>query len=383
MKTTKTIAVLMGLSVYALGMSWTENARAAEACSKKFNNALVLAGGGITPGMALGMLAGARAAGQKPDVVITTCGASISGAIANAYPDPAAAKAYVTSKEFHQFLLREVKVGTATPAELGLKLGKAALQADMRIPDAFDQNVMHIKPTLSRVLQRQDFTSTPGETRFVTVAARATYGPEHAGQMTGGQTLYEQTFFTDKDTASALKNLPASMKKNFPQSPIHPWTTVKTGVSTIQAARASIADPYLLNPAKIGNDYYFAGAMDLFPIETAKAIACHVTSTAPSGKYSFMEDLAVKRGFGFSQQERADQLAKYKNVNWIRTVGATQYAMDPDVDGMEMVNKIPKRYEDFKALIEKQYEFGYQRAMETYSTGTRPATGLRSSKVTR
>ena len=173
------------------------------------------------------------------------------------------------------------------------------------------------------------------------------------------------------------------MKKNFPNAPIHPWTTTRTGVSTIQAARASIADPYLLNPAKIGNDYYFAGAMDLFPIETAKSIACDVTSTAPSGKYSMMEDLAVKRGFGFSQQERAEQLPKYKDVNWIRTVGATKYAMDPDVDGMEMVNKIPQRYEDFKALIEKQYEFGYQRAMETYSPSATTRTGSRSARVTR
>lgn len=384
MKTSQITAILIGLGVNAFVTSAPESAwAAAAACSKKFKSALVLAGGGVTPGMALGMIAGARAAGHKPDVIITTCGASISGAIANAFPDPAQAKAYVTSKEFHQFLLREVKVGKTSPADLGLKLGKATFTPGL-IPDAFDKNVMSMRPTMSRILQRENFTTNAGESRLITVAARATYKPEHAGLAAEGQTLYEQTYFTDKDTGRALRNLPASMKKNFPESPIHPWTAVKTGVSTVQAARASISDPYLLNPAKIGNEYYFAGAMDLFPIETAKAIACDVTSTAPSGKYSFLEDMAVKRGFGFSQQERADQLRKYRGVNWIRTVGANKYAMDPDVEDMEMVNKIPRRYEDFKKLIEKQYEFGFQRAMAAYSSEAPAAQSVqRRARVAR
>ena len=336
-------------------------------CNKKFKKALVLSGGGITPGIALGIIAGARAAGQKPDVIITSCGSSISGAISNSYPNPKDAKAFVTSRAFHQFLLEITHVGKTDTAHIGLKLAKASAQfLNDKIPDIFDHNIMEIPSSPPRILPRQTFTSTPGETRLITLAAKALYKPSEVGNDRGERALYKQTYFTDADTARSLRKLPASMKSNFPNSWMQTGTEVRTDVSTIQAARASISDPYLVDPAKIKDDYYFGGAMDLFPMETAHSIACETLGTWPGSGYTDIEDMAVKRGFGFSQAERAYQLYKYKGVRWVHMDGADDMAMDPDVSGLSLVNKIPTKYSEFRALIEKQYDFGYRRALESY-----------------
>jgi predicted acylesterase/phospholipase RssA len=341
-------------------------------CGKPFERALVVSGGGVAPGLALGVIAGARDSGYKPDVIVTTCGASIGGAINNSFQDSKKAKEYLTSREFHRQLLNLAKVSKKKDfftgevrnlgaEELGAKLGMAHLNSG-KIPDIFTGNLLDVPQDLPRMLPRQDFTRSPNEPKLVVVAARANFQPKDVGTKYGKNVLYEQTFFTDPKTAQHLHEIPASMKQNFPESPIHTTTIAKSDVSTIQAARASIADPFLIDPAKIGKDYYFAGAMDLFPVESAQTIACNVAITKPSGEYSKLEDMAVTSGFGFSQSERVKQLDRYKGLRWIDMKGASELAMDPDTDGMDLVSKVPTDYNEFKALVEKQYDFGYERA---------------------
>ena len=343
-----------------------------KACNKKFKKAMVISGGGISPGIAVGLIAGARAAGQKPDVILATCGGSIGASIANAYPNPQDAKKFVMSREFHKYLMAYTHVGKTNAMQIGLKLGEAAAN-DGDVPDVFDRNVIDVPTSFPRMLPYQTFRSGKDETRLITVAARANYKPGDVKNPIAGQTLYEQTYFTDKDTAKSLKDMPASMKSNFPDSPIHPWTTTRTDVSTIDAMRASISDPFLINPGKIGKDYYFGGAMDLYPIETAQKIACETLATTPSVALNGLEDMAVKRGFGFSQTERVAQLKKYKGVRWAQMKGAENFSMDPDTSGVDFVSKIPSDYNEYAAAIEKQYEFGYQQAMAAYETQQAPA----------
>ncbi len=356
-------------------------ALAAEPCAKRFKNVLVLAGGGVTPGIALGMLAGAKAAGKKPDAVISTCGSSVSTAIANAFEDPKDAYAFIKSRRFHSFLMKNVKVHEGLPLSIGLEIMNEGVEEN-RIPNVFENYVMEIPTKMPPLLKETKFKS--GDTRFIMVGARALFNEKHVGMRAQEKRLYQQTFFTDPDTAKSLRDLPASIKKNFPKSPIYPWTQVRTDVSTLQAARAGIADPFLMNPATIDGEYYFAGAIDLYPIETAKAIGCEVTVSGPPGEFGKLPDLAVKRGFGYSPLEREKQLKKYKNVRWIDKKGATELSMDPDVSGLTLENKIPRDYNEFVRLIERQYEFGYDRAYAAYSetgAGDRASTRRASPSV--
>lgn len=352
-------------------------------CGKPFNNAMVLAGGGLTPGVTLGLLAGAQAAGHKPDVVIATCGSSIGTAIANAYPNPKDAKEFVKSRKFHQYLKQNLKLGSTSPFALGTKLNQGG-SINQVAPNIFDQNLLEVPESLRKLLPNQSFTARPGQPRFVTVAARANFSKEDAGRGLVSGALYQQVYFTDSSTAKSLRGLPASIKRNFPQSPIDPDTDVVTGVDMLQAARASIADPYMMNPAKIGKDFYFAGAMDLFPVETAQAIACNSTVTASSGEYSGIEDQAVEKGFGFSQTARVRQLSQYKGVRWVNTKGVADLAMDPTGGITGFQDNVPDSYEEFAEQIERQYQLGFERAQRAYGiTEENPPTAYTSGRSSR
>ncbi|RZA04484.1 MAG: hypothetical protein EOP11_15015 [Proteobacteria bacterium] len=150
----------------------------------------------------------------------------------------------------------------------------------------------------------------------------------------------------------------------FPGSNVAAGTEVITGVSLSQATRASIADPFFVNPARIGNSYYFTGAVDLFPIETAQELAQQVLVTYPSGKYSDYEDLAISSTLGFKQSARSAKAARQTRVKWIDVSGIEDLVMDPGPAGLMMVNNIPTSRAAYSEAIQNQFSFGYWRAVE-------------------
>ena len=131
-----------------------------------------------------------------------------------------------------------------------------------------------------------------------------------------------------------------------------------------QAARVSISDPFYLNPARIGGDYYFGGAIDLYPIETAQALAEEVLINYPSGLYTAYENLAISSTYGFRQSDRTHLAAKTETVKWIDSSGTAALGMDPTLEGFFFVNNIPASYEKFKNTVLEQYRFGFERAQE-------------------
>ncbi|RZA08717.1 MAG: hypothetical protein EOP11_04045, partial [Proteobacteria bacterium] len=73
--------------------------------ARPFKRALIIGGGGISPGVALGIIEGARAAGYEPDLIIATCGASLGATVSQAIPDGDQALAYLKSATYQQNLL--------------------------------------------------------------------------------------------------------------------------------------------------------------------------------------------------------------------------------------------------------------------------------------
>ncbi|MGZ3743093.1 MAG: hypothetical protein ACXWRA_04460, partial [Pseudobdellovibrionaceae bacterium] len=51
--------------------------------AKPFKRVLVISGGGLNPGLALGIIAGVQEKGWRPDLIIATCGAGLGAAINN------------------------------------------------------------------------------------------------------------------------------------------------------------------------------------------------------------------------------------------------------------------------------------------------------------
>lgn len=357
--TTKILCTL--LISLVIGLSANANPR--QDAPKRFKRALIIAGGGISPGVGLGILAAAEERGWKPDVVITTCGASMAAAIYNSARNGRQALRVARSEGFREGL-QETSI--ATPQLLKMKKKFDSLREDYvgRIPPVFDTTVMHLPLQTKNILANQQFNSRSDTPRFIMIGARASFGPRNVGERIGGRDLFKQVLFTDSETALDLEEFTSPIASSFPRSHVASAVEVVTERSTTEALRASVSDPYLLNPAQLGGDYYFTGAVDLFPVELAELLAEEVFVTAPSSLYSSYEDLAIESTFGFKQTTRALQILNNRNVKWIDMAGAGEHRFDPVPVLLRLRDRIPRSPENFDQGIVDQFNFGYHRMTE-------------------
>ena len=92
-----------------------------------------------------------------------------------------------------------------------------------------------------------------------------------AGKFDGPR--FKETYFTDEQTAKLLDGFVSPMASYGPASNVEPETEVRTDLDMTTALRASISDPFLMEPKQIGNDRYLGGITDLYAIELAKSLA--------------------------------------------------------------------------------------------------------------
>jgi len=343
--------LLLVLSLSSSSVSWARG--------KLYKRALVVAGGGISPAVVLGMIDGARAQGWNPDVVLTTCGSSVGAAIANAYPNGFDSLRFAQSDIFHR-LLDNIEI--VTPKLRGVKDILDDLETSNGIPDLFDSTILQM-PNRLRSMGASRFNQ--GSTRFVMLAARANFGPRDVGAE-GKRPSYTQVYFTDSYTAQGLRGMKSTIRRLFPNSYLRYNTEVITGVHPEDAARASVSDPVLLNPALIDGSYYFTGAVNLIPIEEAQALADDVVVTYPGTLFSKEKELVIEKSFGFNPSQRVLSAVQHTNVKWVDATGIDKVSFDPEPFylTMRIRNDIPKSPEGFARGILKQYNFGYSRVQE-------------------
>jgi predicted acylesterase/phospholipase RssA len=334
---------------------------ASQAQAQPFKRALVIGGGGISPGVALGMIAGAKDAGYDPDLILTSCGSSLGAALYASFGDAPKALAYAKSEAFYRRFAPLVKIDARFALGLKRRLDQAATNP-LILPELFDDNILYVPEDVTGMLPREKFP-TKGP-RLVVLAAQALFSRQAQGSDPGAGPLFRETFITDPETAQLLRGRASTVKHTFPFSRVATLTSTLTGVALSQAVRASISDPYYINPARIGQSYYFGGAVDLFPIETAQDLAEEVLVNFPVGLYSSYEDLAISSTFGFTQSDRTWISSRHDRVKWIDGYGTNELSLDPYLFGLIFLNKIPRNYADFAEAIEKQFRFGYARAVE-------------------
>lgn len=112
-----------------------------------------------------------------------------------------------------------------------------------------------------------------------------------------------------------------------------------------------------------GDRYYFTGAIDLFPIETAKLLADEVLVTYPKLEYNKYEVLAISSSFGFNPAQAAWRATQQPGVGWIHNDGIVNF--DPKLFGISMINKIPRSYTEYGTQLESQYTNGFNGAFNS------------------
>jgi predicted acylesterase/phospholipase RssA len=107
---------------------------------QKYERCMVLAGGGFRFAYYLGMHAAAVETGNKPDLLLASCGGAIAAAVIQALPDDRQRKAWAASPALYRYLSNVESTAQAAilPAFAGavrrrLQGGRAAI-----IPDLFN-----------------------------------------------------------------------------------------------------------------------------------------------------------------------------------------------------------------------------------------------------
>lgn len=353
---------LRGLNIFVIFVLLAVNPLAS-AAGKKFKRALIIAGGGITPGIGLGIIAGAREQGWEPDVVLTTCGASMSAAIENAFRNSDESLKFAKSIRFYD-MLRLVELETANPIKIKLKLMKLAKFEF--IPPVFTDNILYLIEDSPPFLPISEFKTPTVGPRFIILSAKAHFGPEDVGKLKSSipYALFNQVYFTDPHTAESLRGVPSPIKKLFPESFFSEDTEVITDKSPEQAIRASIPDPMLMNPAKIDNQYYFTGASDIFPVHTANLLADEVLATYPGNGYKDYEDIMINSLFGLTLSQQALFAIQDPKVKWIDMTGIDEVSFNPEFRFPLLRSRIPETLEGFAEGVQKQFDFGKSRVIE-------------------
>jgi len=267
---------------------------------------------------------------------------------------------HARSESFYD-VLHQIKVDTSSIVEMSGKFG--SLMKGSNLPQFFNTNVLFLPEVLEKTFQKSEFNSGDGP-KFIMVAARANFTPDDVGKPRQTQDLFTQVYFTDPETGALLQKFKSPIRKLFPDSYIAEETATITGSTTEAGARASIADPFLINPGKIDNDYFFTGAVDLFPMELAHELADEVVVTFPSSLYTGFRELAIQKTFGFSPSQRALHAIQDKSVKWIDISGIDYTNFDPQPGFLKINSRIPVGLDNFASGIQTQFDFGYYRTLE-------------------
>jgi len=366
---------------------------------QKFERAVVLSGGGLNIFRYLGWLEGIELGGKPADVMIGTCGASLAIAVANALPDHQDRLDYVLSRDFFE-LINSAKIRNGekfwSPSNvlnlLFFYFGKLWIQGELRMfPDIFDWYIVDAPQGYSLPELDIPFNRDRSRISSVIVAARPMFGPEEVSVTTSWKRhRYREVYFTDPETARLLEGFDsptAGVDTWFRKSRVLSETEVIVDATVAQAARASIADPYLVNPAIIDGEYFITGAVDLHPLELAYQIADEVVMNYAPPFSRSIEIQGIYDTFGFDANYRLRTVNDHHADYWVDNT----FSDDEDEVFVETVRvDNPLRvligdihalsygfadYEEYRQIVLRDWQLGVVRGYEAVTQGEPNAKG--------
>jgi predicted acylesterase/phospholipase RssA len=371
-----------------------------DAPKKPFEKALVLSGGSLRTAAFLGAIDGCLESGYDPDVVVTTCGASLAAAIANAHEDRTDWLKYLESEEFFKYM-QSVKVNPNFTSPLPLITGLAKMKSSQlyrtfthrtnvaTIPDLFSQYVVDLPVDSGLASLHRPFRAEG--LPIILVGARLEYQPEDVGKVIGDRKLFTEVYFTDPQTARHLNDLKSFPARRFPKSYLAEGVEVYSGVPLYDAARASMSEPTLVQQKSIIIDgrqtLFSAGSVNGYPIEMAIQLADHVIAGA-SGPQGEIENIVYDAAFGMPLNERYRLDQNQPVDHWIDftswdAIDDARFGPELSAKELKFKDHFPSSHEEFKKLIRKQYKFGKQQALNAFGTALNSRKHLKDDILNR
>lgn len=342
--------------------------------TKKFNRAVVFSGGGTRFSYYLGIYAALLELDRKPDLIIATCGGSIASAIIQAFPAVEDQKKFMTSSEFFDFPKNTRLTDQRSLFKLGWFTLKKKWKSDRAffIEDVFNRYLVEMPQNLDQLLPslKVDFANQPST---IVVGSQILFTQFDLTQKRRGRKLYQKVLFTDPKTKEEINFEQIKLKStNYKNSAIAEEIAIESDISALDAMRISVSDMFYVSPVFRNQRYYAGGAIDLVPVELASSLAQEVIMENKQS-YKSREEALVRSVMGFSANDRLEEIKNRQVDYWIDTRDASEalkgYYPEKRIDwkNLEIALNIPQSFSKFQTDMEKQWEYGYRRTLETFA----------------
>lgn len=380
------ISLLVALAFFALAAKMAQANFPQENGKPPFKRAMVFSGGGFSAASFIGMYDAAIEAGIQPDVIFGTCGSSISASVIAAFPDQRERIQFMLSPTFQRFLrLPKPKLGLLNGG-LGLYID-SYLDGYNIVPEIFTKTLFYLPRfnRVSREFHRRIQQRGDGPRVVILAAETRTLKPDMEARpwwptkKHGSQGRYfSETVFTDADTARYFQGLRSTVNRQFPGSRIARRLNVITDWSYYNAVRASISEPFLLNPHHDPNTdrYYFGSFVNLYPYELARRLADEIIMTY-AGPSDDTSNRQIFRTYGFQPNHMLYCVSKRPVDRWVDFTDKAEvdykvgmgYTLEIDPGDLPGVgsfkNNVPEDLKEYRKRTMTLYNYGYQRMKES------------------
>lgn len=305
---------------------------------KPFKRALVMTGGGFKFLYFVGMYDALVDRGWKPDLLITTCGASVAAAIIHGVPDRHERLRMIQSAEMLEGIegFRLTRGGFRDLELLLRKLSRYQrgweTGSDV-VPDLFRLAFFDVDSITLPFWQRSFGARAPGAPHVIIGGSVASFTPRDVDRPRNGRKLYQEAYFTDSIVAPYLAGYSSAVARAYPNSSVGPGVRVFTDFSIGDAASVSIRDPFLFPPVLRDGQTFTGSNINLYPLELARGLAEEVIMTF-NPAFNGFELLAINVSLGYDMNHRLKTITDAPVDYWIdaTNMNVSQFAMDPKVE---------------------------------------------------
>ena len=365
-----------------------------DALNKPYERVQLFSGGGSRFGYYLGSYAALVDYDLTPDIIIGTCGGSLSALLVQVTPDPKQLRQLMCSSELYR-VIKAIRHVNATEARLSLKM-RYSLQAMKRwrlsskpsrlqrqqrvdtyqqVLDELQQLAMfRIDDEAQWLEELSEFLPTDSSVKnsspdIAIIASRLTTTANHAPQL-------QELLFAPKPLLPLQDNL-VSPVHTVANRRINQFVNMPSEWDMATAVRASMADMYYLPPIHDQDlGWCLGGVINLTPIELACQLANTVFAETKAGYDTWLAAPAIGRIFGFDPNQRLTQVHDFvPSAN--QSSNQLHWLPFPD-NGQILAGSVQKRfgirqmtvklihhdYDGFIQQMQAQWQYGYQRTAD-------------------
>ena len=382
---------------------------------KPYERVQLFSGGGSRFGYYLGSYAALVAHDLTPDIIVGTCGGSLSAYLVQLAPDPKDLQQLMCSRELYH-VISEIRHVSPDEASKRLKIRymthalkrwrlsrqlsqrQAQQQADSyeQLLDELQQLAMfRINDENQWLDDLSGFSSTKnGDRNFnstspeiAIIASRLYQKPATLISPNTPLKLQELLFAPPRLTASLSELADKKMRSPahvFAEERIHQSVKILSQWDFSAAIRASMADMYYLPPTYIETlGWCLGGVINLTPIELACQLAETVFAETKAGYDSWLAAPAIQRVFGFDPNRRLAQVHGFlpstesyqdnfenrSQLHWLPFADNGEQLAGQHVQKrfnlkQMTIELMHSDYDGFVQQMQAQWQYGYQRTAE-------------------